>query len=293
MGMALAGGAADKLGNGYERRFTVLAMIEILMGRADSLRVEVPGDAGVGAEFRLRAGTRVMWTQSKRQRSIGSWTLSALLKENFLQQWLPKLRAGDTCIFSSTTSADELRQLCAGALDALDVAEFEREFLGSGRKRRFETLKAAWGAIGSEEAWRLLRQVKVDTIDDDRLDQQIETSLYVLVVGNKKAARRVLLQYADEILHKEVGADDIWDFLDDNGVRRAGQIVSTAAPAALVPEVRWLSDRLERLPAVAHGRISTAMANDGHAARRLVRLLTDSEEPKAVLSRWASQPQLG
>ncbi|WP_433790856.1 tetratricopeptide repeat protein [Actinoplanes sp. CA-252034] len=289
MGMALAGGAADKLGNGYERRFTVLAMIEILMGRADSLRVEVPGDEGVGAEFRLRVGTTSRWTQSKRQRSIGSWTLSALLKENFLQQWLPKLRAGDICTFSSTTSADELRQLCAGALDAIDVAEFERDFLGSGRQKRFEVLKAAWGAIGSEEAWRLLRQIKVDTIDDDRLDQQIETSLYVLIAGNRRAARRLLLQYADEVLHKEVRADDIWEFLQDNGVDRAGQIVPSAAPAVSTPEARWLSDRLERLPGITHGRINAAMATDGRSARRLVRLLTEFQEPKAVLTEWASK----
>lgn len=289
MAMALAGGAADKLGNGYERRFTVLAMIDILMGRADSLRVEVPGDAGAGAEFRLRAGSSCEWTQSKRQKSTGAWTVNSLLKEKFLQGWLPKLQAGDTCTFSSTTSADELRQLCGGARDAIDREEFEAEFLKSGRRKKFEILKTAWGGIGSDEAHQLLRLIKVDTIDDERLDQQIDTSLLILVSGNVKAARRVLLQYADEIIHQEISADDIWDFLQDNGIEKAGRIVSTPSSTPASSEDRWLSERLDRLPVVVHGRIRAAVATDERSARRLVRLLTDEQTPKAVLTEWKEQ----
>jgi hypothetical protein len=217
MGMPLPGGAADKLGNGYERRFTVLAMLDILMGEATTLRVEVPGDAGAGAEFRLRGRSETRWTQSKRQRSSGAWTLSAILKENFLQDWLPKLRNGDICIMSSTTSADNLRQLCACARDALDLEEFETQFLASGRRKTFGLLSAAWG-VDSAEAYQLLNHVRVVTIDDERLDDLIETKLKLLVTGNLRAARRVLLHFADEIVHREVTAEDIWDFLQDNGI---------------------------------------------------------------------------
>jgi hypothetical protein len=47
--MPLPGGASDKAGNSYERRWTVWALIELLAGRAQSLRIEVPGDAGTPA----------------------------------------------------------------------------------------------------------------------------------------------------------------------------------------------------------------------------------------------------
>ncbi|WP_285690932.1 hypothetical protein [Actinoplanes sp. NBRC 103695] len=264
-------------------------MIELLMGEADSLRVEVPGDAGAGAEFRVRVGSTFRWTQSKRQRSNGAWTLAALLKEGFLQQWLPKLRAGDTCIFSSTTSADELRQLCASAQDAIDLAEFEKEFLGSGRRKKFEALKRAWNVVDSDEAYRLLGLVRVDTIDGNRLDQYIETSLHLLVEGNLQVARRVLLQYADEIVHHEVSADDVWDLLAENGIRRKVHTSSVASPAASVSGDRWLADRLDRLPAPIHNRIVAAMAADDRAARRLIRLVTDDQVPQSVLELWTLQ----
>ena len=56
--MPLAGGPSDKAGNSYERRWTVFAMLDLLDGRATTLRIEVPGEVGVGSEFRLMVGGR-------------------------------------------------------------------------------------------------------------------------------------------------------------------------------------------------------------------------------------------
>ena len=41
--MPLPGGPSDKAGNSYERRWTVCAL-DLLGGRAQTLRIEVPGD---------------------------------------------------------------------------------------------------------------------------------------------------------------------------------------------------------------------------------------------------------
>ncbi|MBE8523541.1 hypothetical protein ILP97_39665 [Amycolatopsis sp. H6(2020)] len=287
MGMPLAGGAADKLGNGYERRFAVLAMIDILMGRADTLRVEVPGDEGAGAEFRLRKSASSFWTQTKRQRSGGTWTVSAILKENFLQDWLPKLRAGDFCTFASITSADELRQLSDGARDAIDSEEYTDEFLKSGRQAKFDAIKRAWGNIETTEAHSLLRRIDVVTVDDKLLDQIIDTSLMILVTGNLKATRRILLQYADEIIHREVDADVIWSFLQENGVHQRTQIAPATSDTN--PTVRWLNDRLERLPPLVHRRMETAIAEDEASTRRLVRAITEESAPRSILEEWVQQ----
>ena len=70
--MPLPGGAADKFGNRYEGRWTVLCMLEVLDGKADSIRLESPGiDA---AEFWLKRSSRQEYHQVKRQiyRSGGS-----------------------------------------------------------------------------------------------------------------------------------------------------------------------------------------------------------------------------
>jgi hypothetical protein len=49
----------------------VWALIEPLAGRAEPLRIEVPGDEGAGAEFRLVADGQAQWHQVKRQRAAG------------------------------------------------------------------------------------------------------------------------------------------------------------------------------------------------------------------------------
>ena len=89
--MPLPGGASDKAGNSYERRWTVLAMASLLDGRATSLRIEVPGDEGAGAEFRLDASGGIEWHQAKRQRSSGSWTVRNMATAGILQSWWQKL----------------------------------------------------------------------------------------------------------------------------------------------------------------------------------------------------------
>ncbi len=49
--MPLPGGPADKSGNSYEGRWTVNSMVEIIAGRALSIRIEPLGPEGEGIEF--------------------------------------------------------------------------------------------------------------------------------------------------------------------------------------------------------------------------------------------------
>jgi hypothetical protein len=74
--MPLTGGPTDKAGNSYERRWTVFTLLDLLDGRAQSIRIEVPGDDGIGAEFRVMAGGVPVWHQAKRQRDGGPWTVA-------------------------------------------------------------------------------------------------------------------------------------------------------------------------------------------------------------------------
>lgn len=74
--MPLVGGLSDKAGNSYERRWTVFAILDVLDGRAQSLRIEVPGEDGVGSEFRLVVDGVPEWHQAKRRRAAGPWTVS-------------------------------------------------------------------------------------------------------------------------------------------------------------------------------------------------------------------------
>jgi hypothetical protein len=67
------GGEADKLGNHYEVAWTVLQLLEVLAGRADSVTVE---ELGEGVEFTLRRHNGVETHQVKRQHgsaNTGRW----------------------------------------------------------------------------------------------------------------------------------------------------------------------------------------------------------------------------
>jgi hypothetical protein len=63
--MPLTGGPTDKAGNSYERRWTVFTLLDLLDGRAQSIRIEVPGDEGIAAEFRVMAEGVPAWHQAK------------------------------------------------------------------------------------------------------------------------------------------------------------------------------------------------------------------------------------
>jgi hypothetical protein len=85
--LPLRGGASDKAGNRYERRWIVLALLDVLAGDAEYIRIEYPGDAGHGAEFLLmRDGVRE-WHQAKRQRAQGPWTIASLGSAGVLAPW--------------------------------------------------------------------------------------------------------------------------------------------------------------------------------------------------------------
>ncbi len=82
--MPLTGGPADKAGDSFERRWTVFALLDLLEGRAQSIRIEVPGDDGAGAEFRLIVDDVSTWHQTKRQRDGGPWTIANMANEGVL-----------------------------------------------------------------------------------------------------------------------------------------------------------------------------------------------------------------
>jgi len=68
--MPLPGGPADKFGNSFEGRWTVWQMIDLMAERADSIRLEPPGDEGQGIEFWVRRGSDREYHQIKRRERL-------------------------------------------------------------------------------------------------------------------------------------------------------------------------------------------------------------------------------
>jgi hypothetical protein len=208
--LPLRGGASDKVGNRYERLWTVLALFDVLSGDADYIRIEQPGDYGNGAEFLLmRDGTRE-WHQVKRQRGRYQWTIRNLSRARVLEAWWPKIQDGDRCVFVSGTSAQELYELTERAAQAESWAEFDTLFL-SGRhlREQFAQLCVIWGNCPGEVAFVALRQVSVHVIDEKQLKARVLDRAASLVDGDPAEVARLLAEMADHSLHRRVTAPDI------------------------------------------------------------------------------------
>jgi hypothetical protein len=218
--MPLPGGPSDKAGNSYERRWTVFALIDLLDGRTQTIRIEVPGDDGAGSEFRLAVGGTPEWHQAKRQRSAGPWTVSALANEGVLQPWRANLTRGERCLFVATTGADELRELAERAQSAQSWDEFAAEFLTAEAVRKsFDRLRRAWGDPLETDVYAALQHVQVRAIGEYELADWINDRLRAHTTGAQPATvAAVLAQLADDSVHRELSASDVWTYLATHGV---------------------------------------------------------------------------
>ena len=111
--MTLPGGPADKLGNRYERWWTVSELVRMLNGETVSLRIEDP--AAKKAEFVVETGSHRELHQARRSHPTGKWTLPELQRAGLLRAMGEQLRGNeDRFVFVSSSDASKLRDLCEG-----------------------------------------------------------------------------------------------------------------------------------------------------------------------------------
>jgi hypothetical protein len=225
------GGAADKAGNRYERRWTLLAVLDLLIGKAQSLQVEVPGEKGAGAEFlQVAADGTPVWHQVKRQHASGQWTIASLVNNKVVEPWWPKIRSGGRFVFVSSTSAQELAEMVERASAADSWPVFDQDFLASDASRaRFERLRQAWGHPSGAEVYAALRNIEVRQIGESDLRELLEARLAGLgeggevtrgvVAGRPSTAAAILEQFIDDSTHRTLTAPDVWRRLAEHGLR--------------------------------------------------------------------------
>lgn len=221
--MPLPGGEADKLGNRYEGRWTVFSMIDVMEEKADSIRLEQPGEDAF--EFFVSRGGRTECHQVKRQRSgRGSWTLSALETHQVKVLsgfWQSLNDPNNNCFFISTQDANELGELASRARDSISWQEFEGQYLNKTQSGNFYKLCQKWENCSELEAYEALKRVFVQTVGDDILANIIENRLEVLLEGDPKTIRLELAEFVLEKIHHELTAFDIWHYLlEERGYSR-------------------------------------------------------------------------
>lgn len=220
--MPLPGGATDKVGNRYENRWTVCCLADVMDQKADSIQLEPPGTEGEGVEFWLQRGSIREYHQVKRQLSNGRWTLSQLNQAGVLGTFLGKLRQVDThCVFVSMYMSDQLAELSEKARLAPSLDVFLKHFLSSKPlKKWWMDLRVYWGNCLEAEAYDFLRRIYVNAIDEQLLQEFVQSKLERLVEGESGTVEASMSQFVLDSVHRELGAVDLWKHLEEQGFRR-------------------------------------------------------------------------
>lgn len=215
-GTSATGGTADKRGYRYEMRWTVLnGVVPVLVGTADWITIEPPGEAGEGVEFRVGSAGADEAHQAKRQRTKSNWTMNALVDERVVDRLGVHLQdPGTSAVFASGTPAPELDGLAHKARQG-DVALWRAD-LTADEIKAANKLEETWN-VGDDEAVRRLSRIKVATVSETVLAEQVGMVLGLLVEGDDIAAYELLEGFVVDNLHRPLRSDELWSFLHDHG----------------------------------------------------------------------------
>ena len=215
--MPLPGGPSDKLGNRYELWIVVRRMLDLVTGKLEWLRLEIPGEDAV--EFRCGGEERLEAHQVKRGISGGGhWTISALRDVISGFGKLLDAESDLSCVFTSEHAAAELKELSERARDAKDVVEFTSKFLEpQWLKTAWSQVRAIWGT-DDNTTHAHLRRIWAGASTEADVKGNTDAILQLLVSGNPATARSVLVELALESVHRELRAADVARRLTERGL---------------------------------------------------------------------------
>lgn len=236
--MMLPGGSANKLGNRYEKWWTVSQLVRMLSGEADTIRIEDPNSEK--AEFVLTVGSRRELHQVKRASPTGKWTLAALDRDRLLQKIGEQLaNNSDRFVFASGSDARDLSELRDAATSAKSTEEFERRFLAAKeRNQRFKKLLLCWECDVTTAVERL-RRIDIRTIGERELEQKVEWGVKAHFITSHRAVLAELLRIVEDSVHRTITCQGLAAELG----RRGHQLRRLIKPEHAGVAVRAVTDR--------------------------------------------------
>ena len=245
--MTLPGGAADKLGNRYEKWWTLSVFVRLFQGDAEAIRIEEPGTDK--AEFVVTTGSRRELHQVKRSHSKGKWTLDALRATGVLEA-IGKQLAGneDRFVFASTSDARQLADLCEAAKNAESAEEFKGAFLKAGaRNTHFASLLKDW-KCDEDAAFDYLRRIEVHVIDERQLEEKVTWGIQASFLANPNDVADALRGIVEDSVHRKITRRGLVDRLSQRGYELR-RVISPASASVAVDTVtdRFLNGARRKL----------------------------------------------
>ena len=236
--MPLPGGASGKAGLEYELLWTAHCLTRVMAGDALSIRLEPPGEEGIGIEFTLGTAECVEHHQVKRQRAgRGVWSLKTLVNEGVLPHFRQRLNGDPTarCVFVSGHAAHTLDELADRARKSNSWDEFESEFISSAEwGKRFDDLHRLWNSPDRRDTYEYLKRICVITGDESTLRTMVCNKLEALVGKDPDNALDILAQFALGQTHKRLSATDIWDHMEARGFQKKDWAQDTSVAQTII-----------------------------------------------------------
>ena len=265
--MTLPGGPANKLGNRYEKWWTVSQFVRMLQGETEAIRIEDPGIEK--AEFVVTTASGKEFHQAKRSHTKGKWSLDTLGGDLVKAVGNQLVGNNDRFVFASGSDARELSDLCEAAKRAESAEEFEIAFLkAEGRKKGFQKL-LNWWACDMSTAIDCLRRIEVRTIGDRELEQKVQWGVTSLFLVKPPAVMDALRGIAEDSVHCTITREDLVEDLTGRGYPL--RLLSSPANASVA--IREATDRYldgarrklirnQLVPRLATGTLLSRMERD-------------------------------
>lgn len=212
----LPGGAADKSGNAYEQLWTASRVADLLRGEASRLKLEPPGDDGLGIEFELDALGRTWGEQAKH--SASTWTVKRLRSQGVLSSAKHQIERGLGFRLITSSAATALDQL-TGRARLADSLESYIGLLSKKLQPDFEEVAASWG-LEQDDARVLLRSIFVEQHTRPSLLRNTRQAFEILYAGDPELAIAAVQRYCEAHMHEDIRAPQIAAHLEGAGLHR-------------------------------------------------------------------------
>lgn len=159
----IPGGGPNKEGNNYEAYWGIERMLDVLDGKALSIRIEEPGVPGM--EFYVtNSEGREYWQCKEFESNTGAWNVRRLESAGVLEAIGGRLTTKEQrVVFASTSATQELHKLEDEAKRVRNFARFKLESLdGKKRREEFALLCQVW-KLGEEDVFNRLLRLTIKT----------------------------------------------------------------------------------------------------------------------------------
>ncbi|MGY1937543.1 hypothetical protein [Nocardia gipuzkoensis] len=212
---ALRGGAADKEGNEYEDLWTALRIADLLHDQAHRIRLEPPGDAGVGIELEIDVDGRTWGEQAKNYAK--TWTIARLKtgdtsgKISVLKGAKHQIELGRGYRLISSSTAKPLVDLSERARATTTITDF-KEALTRDLTSDFAAVVQYW-EVSEAIAWRYLKDIVVEHWPVQLLHRTTWQAYKTLYAGDLDMVIDTVGRFCRNHRHQDISPPQVAAFL--------------------------------------------------------------------------------